>query len=189
MAHLKIGTFSKFTPAPTGFSRASSAELERALLSWCNGKPVLPVVSHRFELSRTESTGFSYPDFCSEIRCCSAESNSSFGQGSPVGSECCSEAATIVGDGPCSPRGEPLSEAGSLKSDARLRSACRVFNISARRDGGCFDLHAALLGTAILRLSSGSVLFTRSTPASRFTSCLYIQVTGAGLLSLQVISS
>ena len=48
---------------------------------------------------------------------------------------------------------------------ARLWSACRVFTVSARRDGGRLDCCAANAATAILRISSGSVLFTRSMPA------------------------
>ena len=150
---------------PTGFSRSSSAELERALLSWCNGKPAAAaaVVSHGFELSRTESTGFFDPEN-PEARCCSTLSNSSCGQYSPVISECCSEAATVVSrsaSAACSPEEELSTAEGNAKASGCLRSACRIFNVSAGRDGGCFDIRTAYVATAILRLSSGSVLFTR----------------------------
>ena len=157
--------FSFAAPTQAGFSRSNSAELERALLSWCNGGPLVPVVSHGFELSRTESTGFFDPEN-HEARCCStlSDHDSSCGQYSPVISECCSEAATVVGgsdSAACLPEEELSSAENTAKVTGSLRSASRIFNVSAGRDGGCFDIRTAYVATAILRLSSGSVLFTR----------------------------
>ena len=149
---------------------SGSANLQPALLG-CTGEQCETEPSARvsfgFGMSRTYSSDFSYLEQRDEAQ--SVQHNGS-GHTSPVISECsscsgCSEAATDVRDSTCLPEGELSPEEEAAKADARLRAACRIFNASAGRDGGCFDLRAAYGAAAILRLSSGSVLITRSAAA------------------------
>jgi hypothetical protein len=70
---------------------------------------------------------------------------------------------TGVGEAPVGALGdEELAAADEAQAPSLLRSVCRVYAVSAGSDGGRFDRRAACAATAVLRISSGSVLFTRS---------------------------
>ena len=154
--------FSRAAATVAGLSGSVKLARGRVLLS-CTGKrhKTEPAVSSfDFGISRTGSTDFFYPEHRDEDQ---FVSHNGSGHTSPAISECssCSEAATIVCESTSVTQNELSSDEEAAKAASRLRSACQIFNVSAGRDGGCFDLRAACGATAILRLSSGSVLFTR----------------------------
>ena len=146
------------------FCRTESVVFERnSDLGWSAASPAPPPLQFRPSLS--PAGGLNDAEHPRSLECSAETRSQGKGDISAVELEptqSCMPMGLRHQDAPAGAleEGTPTAER-EAHAAARLWSVCRVFTVAARRDGGRFDCCAANAATAILRISSGSVLFTR----------------------------